>query len=282
VTTQASGKQQGQDVARGAVDAFLTCEVPAVQMVGGREDARIVASPGVLGRIAVVAPVATARALSDLRGRRIGVVKGSTPHMDWTVWGKELGATEVFLTTEELEEALSSGAVDAVVTWDPWVEDWLRRHEDWDVVASRPFRSALAVGLQWAVADTKRTSALMALVGDALSIAAADRPRWDAEVARMSGWPVGVVSVVADQNAFLSGAATLTPATYAELELAQADRDVLQRAVDFAHAPFGLAALVAPELLRGQVPPPRGPLQGGMPPKAGAPPMSGRPPPMRP
>lgn len=272
VRTHGSGKEQGEDVARGAADAFFSCEVPAVQMVGSRSDARIVASPGELGRIAVVAPVAEARALADLRGAKVGVAKGSTPHMDWQLWGKDLGATEVYLPTEGLEEALATGQVDAIVTWDPWVADVLLRHGDWGVVTARTFRSDLAVGIQWAVQAPKRAAALRSLVGRALALAAADRPRWDAEVARLSGWPVAVVKAVADQNVFLTGTRSLTAPDYPELALTEEDRALLGRAVAFTRSPVPLDGLVAPELLEGRVPPPR-----NLPPPKGGPPPGGGP-----
>ncbi len=257
LTGYASGKGQGVDVSSGALDAFFTCEVPAVQMLGDRTDLRIVGSPGVLGRIAVVAPRARARRLQDLAGARIGLVRGSTPHMDWGEWGTGLGAVEVDLTTEGLEEALVEGKVDAVAAWDPWVEDWLVRHPDWGVVAERPFRSDLAVGLIWAVSSADRTQRLMDLVAHALGVAASDRPRWDAEVARMSGWPVRVVAAVADRNDLLSGRTQPGPDRWRALAFTAEDRVLLGRALRFTRLGLTLDDLVGARLLEGQIPPRR-------------------------
>lgn len=249
LTDYTSGKEQGADVARGALDAFFTCEVPAIQMLEGRTDVRVVASPGELGRIAVVARSVTA--VEALRGARVGLAEGSTPAMDWQAWGSQLGATVVPLTTDELRPALADGRIDAAVSWDPWVADWLAADPSLRVVAERPFRSVLAVSVPWSTEGPGRARRLAALVEEALTIAASDRPRWDAAVAELSGWPVAVVRAVADQNGLLTGRTVGT--AWTELDTA-----ALERAAQFA-APGRLSApeLVSVELLDGVWPPPR-------------------------
>lgn len=244
LTTYASGKTQGDDLAHGALDAYFSCEIPAVRMLKDRPDTRVVAGPGVLGRIAVVAP--TAPTLTALAKGRVGVTKGSTPAMDWAWWGRELGATEVDVKTEDQLGALERGEVDAVAAWDPWVADWLARHPDWHVVAERQFRSVLAVSVPWSTREPGRAERLVALVEEALRIAGADRPRWDAEVAALSGWPLPVVKAVADQNDLLAG----RPAT---LDVLPVDREILDRAARWAGGPTAQDA-VAIELREGKRP----------------------------
>ncbi len=202
LTAYASGKEQGDDVARGALDVFFSCEVPAIQMLESRPDARVVGSPGALGRIGVVSRRPT---LAALRGARVGLSAGSTPAMDWESWGAGLDATVVDLRTDALFAALQDGTIDAAVTWDPWVEDWLRKDPALRVVAEREFRSVLAVSAPWAGSRPGGAAALARVVEAALREAAKDRPRWDAEVAALSGWPLEVVRAVADRNALLRG-----------------------------------------------------------------------------
>jgi ABC-type nitrate/sulfonate/bicarbonate transport system substrate-binding protein len=246
ITDYASGKGQGDDVARGALDAFFTCEVPAIQMLAGRTDVRAVAAPGALGRIAVVG---RAPSLDALRGARVGVARGSTPAMDWQAWGAGLGVTTVDLPTDDLFPALADGRVDAVVGWDPWVADWLRRDATLRVLAEREFRSVLAVSTPWSTHEPGRAARLAALVEDALRVAASDRPRWDAEVAKLSGWDVGVVRAVADQNAILRGEAGTS--SWGEVDTAG-----LERAAAFVGGVSG-RELVGLELLEGRWPRPR-------------------------
>lgn len=245
----ASGKTQGDDVAKGALDAFFTCEVPAIQMLEGRTDVRAVAAPGSLGRIAVVARGVSE--IAGLRGRKVGLAPGSTPAMDWRTWGASAGADVVEHGTDELFAALEDGRIDAAVSWDPWVEDWLRKDPSLKVLAEREFRSVLAVSVPWSTYEAGRGRRLVALVEDALRVAAADRPRWDAAVATLSGWPVEVVRAVADRNVILRDGA-------GSLGWTDADTQGLQRAAAFAAAGRVRGPeLVGLELLDGQWPAPR-------------------------
>lgn len=245
----ASGGTQGDDVARGALDAFFTCEVPAVQMVGSRTDVRIVASPGSLGRVAVVARRGEASSLQDLRGKRVGVTPGATTAMDWAGWGEGLDAETVALKTDALEGALARGEVAAVVAWDPWVEQMLRDAPGGRVIlAERSFRSDLAVSVPWATYEPGRARRLAALVADALRVAAQDRPRWDAAVSARSGWPIEVVRAVADRNPFLAGSAG------ASMDLTQEDVVGLGRALGYSRPPgLTMPTLLDVALLDGRV-----------------------------
>ncbi len=246
----ASGGPQGEDVAKGALDAFFTCEVPAIQMVDSRADVRIVASAGSLGRVAVLTRRGTSATLADLAGKRVGFSQGSTTAMDWEVWGAGLGATAVDLKTDALEPALAAGSVDAIVTWDPWVESILAGAPSaYVVLAEREFRSDLAVSVPWATYEPGRAQRLVELVTDALTVGAADRPRWDAVVAKRSGLPLRVVTAVANRNAILGNRAT-----WADMALALTDLDktLLSRALTFTRVrDLTYATLVAPELLEG-------------------------------
>ncbi len=238
----ASGKTQGEAVAQGQLQAYFTCGVPAVHMLESGPQARTVGSPGELGRIAVVARRDAATELSDLAGARVGLAEGSTPAMEWQVWGEGLGATVVPTRTEALEDALLAGEIDAAVSWDPWVERWLHEHPDELVVlAERPFWSLLALDLGWTGGHPDQAAAVVGLVERALAIAAADRERYDRLVAELSGWPLEVVKAVADRNRILSGQAE------ARVERLPEAREELERAARYTHGPLAdPAGLFAP------------------------------------
>ncbi len=228
----ASGKTQGDAVARGRVQAYFTCGVPAVRMMDSGPGARVVASPGELGRIAVVARREVAEGLSDLQGARVGLSEGSTPAMDWEIWGRDLEAEVVDLSTEELEAALFDGSIDAAVSWDPWVEQWIQADpEGLVVVAERPFWSLLAVDAMLVGHHPERGETVEALILRALEIAAADRDHYDQAVAELSGWPLPVVRAVADRNRILSGRPE------AGLEVLPAAEEELLRAASFVYGP---------------------------------------------
>lgn len=249
----ASGKDQGSDIASGALDGFFTCEVPAIQMLQDRPDLRLVASPGDLGRIGLIS---FRNSLSELKGTRVGLSAGSTPAMDWEIWGKDLGATLVDLKTEDMWQALQSGQVDALLSWDPWVEDWLQQDPRLHLLQEREFRSAIALSVPWAIAAPGRGTHFIALLEDALKIAAADRPYWDAQVASLSGWSLSTVQAVADRNAILHG-------TSQSMAWTEQDSLIIDRAGHFALGlrpvvglPNGFSSkdLVFPALLDGKFP----------------------------
>lgn len=249
-----SGKDQGDDVARGALDAFFSCEVPAVQMLASRPDVRVVASPGELGRIAVVARPGT-----TLEGvRRVGLAPRSTPAMDWEGWRK--GGEVVELPTEAMLGALREGRVDALVSWDPWVEDWIRS-DGLTVLAERPFRSVLAVNEAWALREPDRAAKLVRVIEDAMRLAARERDTVDRLVAARSGWPLAVVDAVADRNAGLRDGVV-------SLAWTPADGAALERAARWStQGRASLRAMLGLELLHNQRPPPPGPPVGAGPPK---------------
>ncbi|MCB9742389.1 MAG: hypothetical protein H6740_07315 [Alphaproteobacteria bacterium] len=186
--------------------------------------------------------------------------------MDWQRWGQGVDATTVNLPTDGLLDALLDGQVDAVVSWDPWVEAWLQAHPaELVVLAERPFYSELAVNTHWALEETFRqdtppaggwrAARLTALVGEALSLAAADRERYDARVAELSGWPVEVVRAVADRNAALSGGPvdlSMTP------EVTRSLRDASQYVT---RGGFPVDRMLGLSLIEGD-PPPRGAARG--------------------
>jgi ABC-type nitrate/sulfonate/bicarbonate transport system substrate-binding protein len=269
LSTWDSGKAQGEAVADGSLDAFFSCEVPAIRMLESRPDAWVVGSPGVLGRIAVLGRgVGTLR---DLAGRRVGLVPGSTPAMDWEAWAREApGAEVVPLATDALLPALAEGRVDAIVGWDPWIARGLAEIPGATVLAERPFRSVLAVGARW-VADTEAdggtppAARVTALVAEALAIAARDRPRWDAAAAALSGeadasggWSLDEVRAVADLDPLLAPCDVRCAADNpAALGLGEADLAGLTRAAAWTRAPFVGRGVDGSVLLRGVRPPPR-------------------------
>ena len=176
--------------------------------------------------------------------------------MDWENWGKNLHVMVVDIKTDALWDALQSHQVEAVVSWDPWVEDWLQKDPSLHLLAEREFRSAVALSVPWAMASPGRGAQLEALLLDALKIAASDRPYWDAKVSELSGWPVSVVAAVANQNAILHGESQ-------SLGWTETDNAIINHAGQFSMRtrpvpglPSGLSAreLVFPQLLQGTFP----------------------------
>ncbi len=280
LTEYTSGKTQGDDVAAGKLDAFFSCELPALRMLESRPDVRVVATPGELGRIAVVVRATGPTTLAGLTGARVGLARGSTPAMDWETWGRGLNATVVPLETDALLPALERGEVEAVVSWDPWVEDWLHRGGV-RLLVEREFRSVLMLSVPWATREPDRARTLIQVLDEAVGVAAADRGRWDAAVSAVSGWSPSTVASVAAQNALLrSPAPAPAPGRW---QLGDVDRAELARLVAFARDGLTVRQILGEELMDGRAPPPRdrpaGPAHGQGPhgPPGKGPPPGGTP-----
>jgi hypothetical protein len=216
-------------------------------MLRDRVDQRIVASPGDLGRVALLSRRAR---LEDLAGTSVGLTPASTAELAWRGWKAGLGASELSLRTAELEPVLLSGRAGAIVTWDPWAQDIARRNGLF-VLKEEPFRSALSVSILWVLTEPSRGAHLISLIDEALRVAASDRPRWDAEVSRMSGWPVEVVRAVADRNDILAGRG-------GALAWTEKDRAWFSEALgSVGEGRLGYDGAVAPDLIAGKVPRPR-------------------------
>ncbi len=262
------GGPQGEDVAKGKLDAWFTSGIPTVHMMRSRPDARIVAAPGVLGRVALLAPKGTPK--ENLQ--RVGYAGGTTAGLYWEDWFRGRQVAAVSLETDALLPALQAGQVDAIIGWDPWVADWQVQDPNLSVLASAPFQSALAVGSLWALggptgadptpeAADPRARRLRTLVAEAFALARADRPTYDAAVSQLSGWSPEVVRRVADQNALLGP--TAPPHAAVVLD----DLGTLEQELDRAARTLGIedsAHFFGPALLNG-APPPPGP-QGAHPP----------------
>ena len=221
-----SGKTQGRDVAEQRLDAWFSCAVPAVHMLGSRPDAKIIASVGELGRIAILGGESI-DSFSALKNKRVGLVKGSTPDLYWkSKWFRELKkAKMVYLRTDELEEALETGAVDAIVSWDPWIAEWQGTHSEWTVLRESEFHSVLNVGTMWALGDTTttpRAKRLVSLMTDAMTILRENQSYYDQKAAEMGDWSVETVEAVVAQNENIAGGKidlSLTPHIKEELEV---------------------------------------------------------------
>jgi hypothetical protein len=130
----------------------------------------------------------------------------------------------VYLQTDELEEALETGAVDAIVSWDPWIAEWQETHPEWAILRESEFHSVLNVGTMWALGDTTttpRAKRLVSLMTDAMTILRENQSYYDQKAAEMGDWSVETVETVVAQNENISKGAmdlSLTPHIKEEIE----------------------------------------------------------------
>ena len=204
-TSYDSGKEQGKDVAEGRLDAWFSCAVPAVHMLDSRPDARIIGSVGELGRIGILVR-SDIGSFEDLKNKKIGLVRGSTPDLYWkNKWFRELKRAKIeYLQTEELEMALAENKVEAIVSWDPWISQWLLGHPDWKIIREDEFHSVLNLGTIWALGDLHvdlpRAKRLLSLMEEAMEILKEEQAIYDLQAAELGDWSLKTVQSVVIQN----------------------------------------------------------------------------------
>ncbi len=113
------------------LDAILTSESIFVILRGSKFEPYAISTLGSAGRLALVVknggPI---QKLSDLKGKKIGALFGTTVHQRALEWKNKIDDKGIELVSlasiAALNSALQAGSVDAIMSWDPYLEDALR------------------------------------------------------------------------------------------------------------------------------------------------------------
>ena len=108
------------------LDAGLLGDAPLTFAAAAGVKAKAIFASRYLGNALIVGKGSDIAAAKDLKGKKIGTVKGSSGHALalsalQQAGLKETDVTFVFTTPAEATLALSSGAVDAVASWEPYI-----------------------------------------------------------------------------------------------------------------------------------------------------------------
>lgn len=213
LTTETFQRGDDQASALARLDATFTTEAPAIFFLESQPGWRIVGQTGQLGLTAlVVGSGSEIRKPADLAGKRVGVPFDSTPHADLTAWLAEAGLAEgrdvetVDLGLADLSEALSSGRVDAVAIWDPWVNQLLAQSPA-QAIRYRPFYSLIAMNGDFLEEHPDAQRRYLCSLRDALLYAREHRTEAVQWAAQTSGFDEKTIQVLLDSSGqFGSGA----------------------------------------------------------------------------
>lgn len=108
------------------LDAGLLGDAPLTFAAASGVKAKAIFASGYLGNGLIVGKDSSVRSVADLKAKKIATVKGSSGHALALQALADAGLGEqdvqfVFTTPAEATLALSSGAVDAVATWEPYI-----------------------------------------------------------------------------------------------------------------------------------------------------------------
>ncbi len=231
-----SGKHQGEDLAKGKLDAWFSCAVPAIHMLNSRPDAKVVSTLGSLGQIAMVK-----RSNGDVE--RVGLSMGSTPHQVWSERNMPPSIVLENLRGDDLWRSLETERVDGVVTWDPWVTEWIQQKSknEWEIEWSQDFYSVLIVGEMWAFGDLEdpRVPKLIELLKALIVEIERNPDPIDQRVAELGGWSLETVRQIREQNTIFSNNQSM--------ELSQPVIQELKRSHRFVNPKTGGFYAMAPE-----------------------------------
>ncbi|MBX3021751.1 MAG: transporter substrate-binding domain-containing protein [Bdellovibrionales bacterium] len=150
-----TGRELKTALVSGRADVIMTSETNFVILVGNGFDCFAINSLGSAGRMAlVVPPGSSVQSLADLKGKKIATIFGTSIHQPAMEWVKAAGLEDQIQVLDmpsqgAMNAALKSGAVQAIMTWDPFLTQGVNQKQyrilqqkDFDLitVASPSFR----------------------------------------------------------------------------------------------------------------------------------------------
>lgn len=200
------GSEQARRFKSGSLDVGFGREVSTVQALLSDPGLRIIASPGELGRLGLVVSRRTGiDSVAGLQGRVIGLPLGTNAHKALRQWVP--GAARLQPLKPELETvraALLAGSLDAVVLWDPLLQEVLQ-DKSFRVLVWRTFDSHMLARAAYLQQDARRLKALRAALADALAYLQAYPQQVNLWAAHAMQLEPGVVAAVAKYNSFYAG-----------------------------------------------------------------------------
>lgn len=205
------GKDQGEALTRGGVDATFSCEVPAMIHLDQHPEQMIAGSPGELGEIALVTRRGSSpSSTGDLRGRQVALAGGGTEQFLLRQWVAPDGLDpdndlRIRLTPGSGESAIASlleGKVDAVALWDPWLSKTSDERK-LSTLRQAPIWSLIFLDRRFLEATDGRAQRYLDAVAEALDWAASHLDEVSGWVTERSGLPVNTVRAVLRKNRYL-------------------------------------------------------------------------------
>ena len=134
VTAFQYGPPMMEALLSGKIDVSLTSEQNVVVLLAKGFPSHVIASLGSAGRMGLLVPFnSPVKSILDLKGKKVGTVFGSSAHRPILEWLNEANLipgkdVEVInMSGGELNAALVNGSIDAIMSWDPYVEDFIQK-----------------------------------------------------------------------------------------------------------------------------------------------------------
>ncbi len=205
------GKDQDEACSQGLVDITFSCEVPAMIHLDRHRDLAVLGCAGELGDIALVTlKKSTIKNAAGLKGKIIAVADGASAMLMLGQWMEKAGLNlekdaRVLLFKgdgSEAIEALSMGAADAAVLWDPWLTQYVETRP-LKTLEKAPFFSLILVSKKYAEARPENLADMLHALRLSLDWARANPALAELFVSQASGLSMNTVRTVLAKNRFL-------------------------------------------------------------------------------
>lgn len=196
------GGDQSKACKSNKIDVTFSCEVPALFHLVNCPDMRIVGTPGSLGRIAlIVSKESNIFSVKDLRNKKILVHGGSSATMTIHKWLYDAGLDPghdvelIYSGKDNIIKKLYNGKGNAIVSWDPWLEMFLERH-DFRIIKERPFWSVIFISQPYMEGFPRGAIQYIAALKEALFWATNHKELVSKWVSKRSGLEMNMVKTV--------------------------------------------------------------------------------------
>jgi len=201
VAAMGTGKELKVALVSGKADVILTSETNFPVLLGEGFDALAINSLGSAGRIGLLVKNEKYKNLSDLKGKSIAAIFGTSTHQPAVEWAREAGGAETvnMASIAAMQAALESGNIDAIVSWDPYLTSSLKQKSA-RVLKESTFELISVASGKYAKENPGAIERVNSMLKDALLFVATHREEVNAQFSAISQLEVPVIHEASMKN----------------------------------------------------------------------------------
>ena len=212
-----SGPPMMEAMSTGSVDLGAVGDTPPIFAQAANANVVYVAgSPIISGQGILVSANSGIRTLADLKGRRVGVAKGTSAHNVLIAALEKAGLTyrditPVYLSPPDAGPAFANGSIDAWAIWDPYFAIGEKRQQGRILVNASEVGKTNTFYLanrDFANVHAQETREIIDGLAEAARWAEAHRDSVAASLAAVTGVPLDIQTVAANRASFVIGPIT--------------------------------------------------------------------------
>ncbi len=208
ITPLPLGRELKEALAADRVDVIFTSEANFIVLLGQGVPCRAIGTFGSMGEMAlVVKPESPIRQLSDLKGKKLATIFGTSLHEPAIDWPREAGLDprkDLELVNMRgmgpMNAAFQSGDVDAMVTFDPYLTQGVERR-DYRVLRKTGLDGIVLMSGAYESAHPGAAKKFNAALREAAFYVAAHKEETNAWAGDLSGMPAALLAEASKGNA---------------------------------------------------------------------------------